>query len=429
MKLLRQTKTSLINEKKAIQATLAKIKKQTDNLMHDRKAAKSNVRFSNVDDIEKEIRTLKNRHETTSMSLKEEKSLIKEIESLQKSKSLVASFKATDASIDDSKVQRKLITEQLKAKDAEIDAVQAQIAVRQEVLDGMKSTQDESRKEIDEMKKERDNLRQEIGDKMKERNDTRDAFREANNKWYDFQRAIKAQKKMKYEEEKKKREEEETARQAEWEAEEAKKIPYEEEQHLCTFLADYLTKNYLTDGAAKAEAKKSDFIAVKDDPFAGFVPRKKGGDEDAVFCQVGKGKKKPRVRASKKKAEKVFKLTLDVFEQFGSLSLSPPTSIEGVQAAVDQLNEKKEWFSKQARGSVPTASEIRKANVKEAQKLAVDKTSSKKNGKIDISSADFAPLSAGSSTAAMNANWGQKPAEEAVAEPDAEVAETVETSD
>merc|ERR1712038_1739335 len=253
-----------------------------------------------------------------------------------------------------------------------------------------------------------------IGDKMKERNDARDAFREANNKWYDYQRAIKAQKKMKYEEEKKKREEEERQRQAEWEAEEAKKIPYEAEQQLCTFLADFLTRNYLSEGAEKKEeTKKANFVAPKDDPFAGFKPRKKGGDESDTYLQVGKGKKKPRVRASKKKAAPAFKLTVDVFEQFGSLGLTPPTSIEGVQKSVDELNEKKEWFSKQPRGSVPTASDIRKANVKEAQKLVGEtKTTSKKNGKIDISSADFAPLSAGASASAMNATWGQKAVEE-----------------
>lgn len=276
------------------------------------------------------------------------------------------------------------------------------------------------------MKAERDSLRQEIGDKMKERNDARDAFREANNKWWDFQRAIKAQKKLKWEEEKKQREEEENVRKAEWEAEEAKKIPYEEEQHLCTFLSDYLTRTYLSAGEEKKEAKKDDFIAIKDDPFAGFKPRKKGGD-DQMFLQVGKALKKPRVRASKKKAVPVFKLTVDIFEQFGSLGLSPPTSVEGVQKAIDALNEKKEWFSKQPRGSVPTASEVRKANVKEAQKLATVKAPSK-NGKIDISGADFAPLSAGSSAAAMNATWGQKPVEDAAPVAVDSAAETVEAS-
>lgn len=413
MKDLRNTKGKLIDEKKILQKSLEKLKKDTENLMNDRKAAKANVRFSSVELIDEEIKKLKDRQETTSMSLMEEKNLIKEIESLQKSKELVSSFKQTDASIDDSKTQRKLISEQLKAKDAEIDAVQAKITDKQKDLDSMKSSQDEQRKGVDGMKVQRDELKKQIGDKMNQRTEIREKFREANNKWYDYQRAVKAQKKMQYEEEKKKREEVERQRQAEWEAEEAKKIPYEEEQELCTFLADYLTRTYLSEGDDKKEETKSgDFIAVKDDPFAGFKPvKKKGDEEEDVFLQVGKGKKKPRVRASKKNAAPVFKLTVDVFEQFGALGLSPPTSIDGVQKSVDELKEKKEWFSKLTRGEVPTISEIRKENAK--KKLTGDKSSSKKNGKLDISSSDFAPLSTGSSTSAMNATWGQKTSVEA----------------
>jgi uncharacterized coiled-coil DUF342 family protein len=408
---LRKSKSSLIQEKKVMQNNMAKLKKDTESLMNDRKAAKANVRFSSVEKIDEEIKKLQERQETTSMSLSEEKNLIKEIGTLQKSKDLVASFKQADLSIDDSKLQRKVISDQLRAKDKEIDLVQADIEVKQKVLDDMKSTQDVQRSVVDDMKKERETLKQDIGDKLKERNEVRDTFREANNKWYDYQRAVKAQRKMKYDEEKKQREDEEQQRKLEWEAEEAKKIPYEEEQELCTALADYLTRTYIAkeDDDKKDETAKNDFVPVVDDPFAGMKAFKKGGDD--MFLQVGKPVKKPRVRASKKNVAPVFTLSLEFFEQFGVLGLSPPTSIEGVQKSVEELHAKKEWFSEQPRGSVPSASDIRKANLKEAQKPV---KSTKKNGKIDISSSDFAPLSAGSSTAAMNATWGQKSADVAV---------------
>lgn len=346
------------------------------------------------------------------MSLTEEKNLLKEIEALMKSKDLVHSLKQADASIDDSKLQRKVISDQLKAKDSEIDAVQAQIDLKQKEIDQFKSSLDDQRKGLDDLKKKRDELRKQIQDKMKERKDVKELFREANNKWYDYQRALKAQKKLQYEEEKKKREEEERQRQAEYEAEEAKKVPYEAEQQMCAYLADYLTRSYLGgEDERKEEIKSNDFVAVKDDPFAGFKPVKKGGD-DEVFLQVGKGKKKPRVRASKKNAAPAFKLTVDMFEQFGVLGLNPPTAIEGVQKSVDELNEKKEWYSNQPRGSVPTANDIRKARL-DAQKATGGKTVSNRNGKLDISSSDFAPLSTGSATASVNATWGQKNVEDA----------------
>ena len=69
----------------------------------------------------------------------------------------------------------------------------------------MKSTQDVHRSVVDNMKKERKTLKQEIVDKLKKRNEVHATFRKANNKWYDYHRAVKAQRKMKYDEEKKQR--------------------------------------------------------------------------------------------------------------------------------------------------------------------------------------------------------------------------------
>lgn len=407
LRVLRQKKGLLIDEKKALRARLDLAKKAEDNLMNERKAARANVRFSDVASIDKEIEKLKNKQETTSMSLSEEKRLIKEIDSLQQSKQMLDEIKGKDADIDNAKEQRKLINAELNAKNKEIDAVQVEIDAKQKEVDAMKDNEVEARKNLSTLKARKEEIRKEIGEKMDERNKCRENFREANDKWYDYQRAIKAQKKLKYEEEKKKREEERAAFLAAKEAEEAKKIPYEEEMNLCDYLANYLAKTYLSDKSQdKEEAKQGDSVAVKDDPFAGFKPLKK--DDDAVFLKMGDGKK-PRVRASKKKPAPVFKLNVDSFEQFGLLGLTPPTSLEAVQSSVDELKAKKEWYSKQDRGSVPTAAEIRKAKEKEAQKLIqAGSTATKNNKKLDITGDDFAPLSAGGSTVSINSSWGQK---------------------
>lgn len=428
LKALRSKKGALIDEKKKMRARLDLAKKAADSLMNDRKAARANIRFNDVASIDSEIKKLKTRQETTSMSLSEEKKLIKEIDALQNSKGLLTELKDKDASIDNAKEQRKVISMDMAAKDKEIDDVQDEITEKQKIVDQMKDSEAEARKNLTALKTERDAIKKEIGEKIGERNKCRDAFREANDKYYDVQRAVKAQKKMKYEEEKKKREEEWAAKQAAIAAEEAKKIPYEEEMVLCDYLANYLTKTYLTsDEKTSNESKKSDVIAVKDDPFAGFAPLKKNDEE--TYFKKGKGKK-PRVRASKKNAAPVFKLNVDSFEQFGLLGLTPPTSLDTVQKSVDELKAKKQWYSEQERGSVPTATEIRKANVKAAQKLRQGSSSSapKSNGKLDISSDDFAPLSAGASTTAMNATWGQKPAEEETEAPAAPEGEVVEAS-
>jgi hypothetical protein len=216
---------------------------------------------------------------------------------------------------------------------------------------------------------------------------------------------------MEYEEDKKRRDEERAAYLAKLEEEEAKKIPYEEEQALCDYLADYLERTYLGATSDEADdAKTDDVITVKDDPFAGLKPVNKKGDDE----YFGKGKsKKKRVRSAKKQDQTTgpFTLSVDTFEQFGLINMNPPTSIDQVEHTVKDLREKKEWYKQQPRGSVPTANEIRKASEKAAAKIKhaePDKKHAKPSAGFSLSSDEFAPLGAGGAVSGINASWGQR---------------------
>jgi hypothetical protein len=354
------------------------------------------------------------------MTLTEEKKLIKEMDQLQASKKLVADLQDKESSIEDTKEARKALSAEISAKDKEIDAVQAEIDVVSEEIRKMSEKETDKRDGMKTLFNQRDELRQKVNDILKEKDALRDEYRKKNNDWYDYQRAIRAQKKIQYEEEKLRRE----AEKAEWlkkkEEEELKKIPYEEEMALCDYLADYLTRTYLakSDNIEKySVVKKEEVVAVKDDPFAGMVPANKKSDDEEYFGK-GKGKKK-RNRNKDKSTVGPFTLNMDTFEQFGLLSLDPPTSFEQVEKSVEDLKNKKIWYSKQPRGSVPTATEIRKANEKAAAKLKAKdaETSAPKPKKGDanfsLSNDDFAPLSASAGSASINASWGK--AEEATA--------------
>lgn len=430
---LKREKKALIDDKKSIRDRLSKVKNTTDKLSRDQKQAKQGVKFTSVKDIEDEIRRLERRQQTTSMSLGEEKKLIKEIQQLNASKSIVSQLKAKETNIQDVWDQRKALNAELVAKDKEIDAVQELITRKNTAMDAINAKESDNKDNKQKLFDERDVLKEAIDAKFKEKDALRSDFREANNNWYNFKRALGAQRRIRNEEEKKERE----TREKEWlkqkEEEELKKVPYEEEMALCDYLADFLTKTYLTDPKKNShqvglEDKKKDVIVpVKDDPFAGFKPMKK--NEDEVFLQMGKGKK-PRQRQSKKEKKSgagktPFTLNLDTFDQFGLLSLVPPTSLDGVAASVEQLRAKKKWYSEQERGAVKTATDIRKAN---AKKGVVDSTSSggggsgsgasvkqsKKKGDkgtFSLSEDDFAPLSTSSGGKAVNnstSTWGQK---------------------
>ena len=443
----KKTKTTLIDEKKALRAQLDRLKTDNDKLLKDKKDARSNARFGSVQDIDKEIAKLQKLQETTSMSLTEEKKLIKEMDALQASKKFVTDIKSKDAALDDMRVQRKALAEQISAKDKEIDAVSAEmdaIVKAMKELDEAHQTKRDAKKELF---TKRDAVRKEINDLFTQKDVKRDAFRTANNAWFTYQRAIKAQKKMQYEEEKAKREAERAEYQAKLEAEEAKKIPYEEEQALCDFLANYLERTYL-DAPADGEDKTKDAATAAttrvpdDDPFAGLTPVNKKAEED-YFGKAG-GKKKKRVRAAKKQdlvTERPFTLSVDTFEQFGMLQLDPPVKLEDVAQSVQALREKKAWYQQQPRGSVPTAQEIRKrkeqanrqpsssdeTNGKEGDErnnnTTKKKAATKKGGKFQLNANDFVPLGSkeggGASSATASTTWGPPPKDAAATTEDA----------
>jgi len=411
LKSLFNKKGELIGQIKMMRSRMDMVQKQKDNLINERKQAKSNMRYGDVTSIDAEIKKLKRRQETTSMSLGDEKRLIKEMEAMESSKKYLADVQNADVNIDDVVEQRNDLKGSIGDKNKEIDAVQADIVAKQKSMDAMRDTENESRENLTSLKNERNDMSKQIGEVMDERNASRNEFRDANNKWYDYQRAVKARKNILYEEGKLKYDEEKKAYLKAIEEEEAKKVPYEEEKALCDYLVSYLTRTYLETGKKSSEEKSAEVIKVTDDPFAGFKPVQKKSDD--MFMRIGKEPKKPRVRHSKKNAVPAFKLTVDSFEQFGFLSLSPPTKLEDVSKSIDELKAKKEWLKEQPRGSVPTAREMKKASEKAATARSSKPTTTRKNGKLDIFGDDFAPLSAAASTnASVNASWGQKPAEE-----------------
>lgn len=420
MQKLRSSRNSLIEEKKSIRAKLDVAKSQADKIMKDRKEARSTIKLSDPAQIDKEIAKLQRKQETTSMSLPDEKKLIREIETLKNSKKIVAGLKEKEGAMDVVKEKRRAVQDLLKSKDKEIDAVSKQIDYKVTIIRGMNDKDSAKRDKLQGWFKNRDKLRQTFNEKIKERDAIRAGFREKNNAWYNFQRALRAQRKGQYEEERKQREEEHAEYLKKVQEEEAKLIPYEAEQALCEYLVNYLHKTYLRE-SEKEDEKKSNIEALKDDPFANFKPVNKK-EEDMEYFGKGKGTKK-RNRSNKKQAQKYagpFTLSADTFEQFGLVGMNPPTSLEQVDGTVKALREKKEWYSKQPRGSVPTAHQIRKSKERAAEKLRQNggadnrrkpAGSSKGQKHFEMFEEDFVPLPRSNTrvSGAPLAFWG-KPA-------------------
>merc|ERR1712008_15525 len=166
---LKREKKALIDDKKTIRDRLSKAKSTTDKLSRDQKQTKQGVKFTSVKDIEDEIRRLERRQQTTSMSLGEEKKLIKEIQTLNASKSLVSQLKAKETNIQDVWDQRKALNAELVAKDKEIDAVQELITRKNTSMDAINAKESDNKDNKQKLFDERDVLKEAIDAKFKEK--------------------------------------------------------------------------------------------------------------------------------------------------------------------------------------------------------------------------------------------------------------------
>jgi len=417
--ILRREKSELLTERKGIMDRRDHVRKSMDSLMIDQKSLRSGLKITSLEGIIDRLAELKRLQETTSMSLSQEKKLLKEMEVLKASKKQVSKLSAFSNNIGSQKDDLKSVQEEARAKNKQLDDVSARINTQLAILDSLKEKDKGSRDQIPTLIAERDAVRDTMTEKKNEIKEHRDEFKNTNNDWYDLQRAQRAQKKFKEADQQRLYIAEKSAREKTRAEEELKKIPYEIEMALCVHLAKYLTTTFVVPTSANkpvTSEKKPEVIAVTEDPFAGFKPMKKKTDD--IFLEMGGCRKNIRKRVSKQNkktaVDQPFRLNMEVFDEFSVLGLTPPTAVEAVAGSIDELMAKKKWYSEQPRGSVPTLKEIRDAE-RESKKKSVSKSSNgkKSSKKFALSSDDFAPLSdnvASTSTIALNSTWGQKPA-------------------
>lgn len=293
--------------------------------------------MKSLDDLNKKIKQLDTKHSTTSLPLKEEKILIKELEALKmmrKEAVKIEGAKAKAAGGAEGASSRDNISERLDATKEELAKLNAEMDAQKAVMEKLQS-KDKSqslRAQIPAVLRELDRLSSEIDGCFTRIRALRNDFREDNNKWYEYSKVLREQKQKKYEEQAEERKAAWEARQAEIEAEEALKVPWEEEMALCDFIITYM-EGLIAEKAAADEEKTA---ATELDGMVAF----KRDDEDLFAASGGKKLKK------KGKGKKVaaLKHSIATIEDFGLLSLMPPTTQEGIAASIDEVKAAKDAF-------------------------------------------------------------------------------------
>mmetsp|Transcript_1152 Transcript_1152/g.3440 ORF Transcript_1152/g.3440 Transcript_1152/m.3440 type:complete len:492 (+) Transcript_1152:139-1614(+) len=362
MKSLRDRKDSILRDRAEIATLQKSARASLDSKITAGRSLRAELKYTSPDDIDKRIAQLEKQQSTTSMSLKDEKVLLKEIEQLKQSRKLVTHLAANNDSISSERKNSQSITEQLNAKNAELDILKKKIDEQKSILETLNEANSERRAVLPGLYKDKDVLRREKQAKVEVIKSLRADFRLLEN---DFRAHLREVRRIRNEA----RKAEDEARrlelekqQKEAEEEELKRVPYEEEMELCTYLANYLQTTYCKGGAdhklTNMEPRAGAFEGLR------LSGKNASNDDEDDYLSLNKATGRKKGRGKKKGGLKVsdkILLVPETIEIFGLLGLEPPATVSGVVVAIQNLLEKKTWFSTLERGALPSIRDKQRA--------------------------------------------------------------------
>ncbi|EGZ17549.1 hypothetical protein PHYSODRAFT_351217 [Phytophthora sojae] len=409
---LRAEKDNLIQQRNQITARLRQTRDEKDSTIKHQRSLRANLKFGSEAEFDAAIAELKHKQETSSMSLNEEKRVIKEIEQLQAQKLQVGAFSGDQGVVDKQNESIKETRALQAKKNEEIDAVQEKLNAQKQVLDELYRLNEEENKKdkFPALAKERKEIKEQLDDKFTAIKALRKEFKEANDKYYNNIRLVRKKKELEFQKEEEARKAEYEAKLADYEKEMAKIHPYQDEMDLCDALVSFLEKTYAKE--LKEEVEKAEAAAAPVE-LDGMKPLQRK-EED--FMMLGGGKKNKKGKSGKK-AKKAGKIVLPLaqLEAFSTIGLLPPAAADAVSESLAAVKAKKVWFNEQtARPKAEKPAETA-AEAAAPAKAASPKKKSNKNKKFNAGDNDAFPSLGG--VAAELPSWGPGMAPPVAAEP------------
>ncbi|EEY62020.1 uncharacterized protein PITG_14008 [Phytophthora infestans T30-4] len=343
---LRAEKDNLIQQRNQITARLRQTRDEKDSTVKQQRSVRANLKYGSVAEFDSAIAELKHKQETSSMSLNEEKRVIKEIEQLQAQKQQVSGYSDDQGVVEKQNESIKEIRALQTKKNEDIDAIQEKLNEQKQALDELYRLNEEENKkdQFPVLAKERKEIKEQLDDKFTAIKALRKEFKEANDKYYNNIRLVRKKKEMERQKEEEARKAEYEAKLADYEKEMAKIHPHQDEMDLCDALVSFLEKTYAKE--LKEEDDKAAETSAAPLVLDGMKPLQRK-EED--FMMLGGGSKKGKKGRSGKKTKKATKLVLPLaqMEAFSTVGLLPPTSAAAVSESLTAVKAKKVWFNEQ----------------------------------------------------------------------------------
>jgi len=311
---------------------------------------KKSIGYSSEAEIDERIATIKFKMMTDSVSLKDEKKFLQEIQELTRSKPKVSQLH---------KMEDNLQNFDAGSIKENMGAINEEMAKYRELKRGVSAKLSElmeSRKEqlgdLPQIIEQRDGIGKEIAEKIQERNAIRDENRQAEKAYWAYQGELRKIRQEKQMEERQKRQAEFDLRRKERAAEKLDEQPYVAEIVLIEqtmLFCRSLTQSKDTD---QKEEKKE--IAHNNPEGTEILIKKEDRDEEYFFAPTAKGKKgKNKGQGAKSEGSSTKKTSIkhnaETFRLFDQLKLDAPITTDDIPALLVKLEEQLEMYNQKVK--------------------------------------------------------------------------------
>jgi len=350
-----KVKNGIMAERKALFNQRDAIRASTDRLREMGRNMKGSLgNFNSVGDIDRKIKQLHERQNTTNMSLRDEKDLIKQIDQLTSMKKTVASFSAHNeklrAEADSGKGLATLISEKNKA----LKEIGEKIVAAKKTLEAIEKKQNSSTADVTPLREKLDELKGVQEKKIALIREKRKNWKVINDEYYEYVLELRKVKAIIRKAEDEAWAKEKEQRRIEYEAELAKQKPWLAEIAMCDLLSNYLKELLPKQAAPEAEDKPAAKTNSVAKGFEGLRIMKKKGDDEAEYARNNTRGKKKRKKLKKQKMkqqrDKDLIHTFDTIANFSELKskskidVIPPSCTEDIPDTLDALQKVRDHF-------------------------------------------------------------------------------------
>lgn len=324
----------LEKRRKAIQGSIDDVRKSARDKRSELNDMKKKLGYETEEDINNKIADVERAMMTGSFDLKTEKKMMVEISELKKSRPLVAKYKQMEDTAGgggDVGSMRDSIGDIMKQLNELRDAKKLQA----QALSKLQEARQKVMGDVPKLFQKKEAINSEIREKIKERNGLRDAFNIKNREYMGYLNEVRALRGERARIERKQRNDEwETLKKAERAEDGPAALPFADDlQTLANVVAYLKGLQPAKEVAKKTEEATKDFAAPKGNM---VLLDKSSREEEFFFAPT---KRKGLKKGSAKKSKPIVH-SLETLGFFDKYKVSPPTTLESVDATLAEVEKK-----------------------------------------------------------------------------------------